>query len=68
MKRIRGVTVTGEAIAAMIPAEQLPSTAEFLYAWFDYERGVFVCMFEDESFEPIPEGCRFPIDVAVATL
>ena len=62
-RKIQGVTVTGDAIAAMIPVGQLPSTAKFLHAWFDYERNAFVCMFEDESFEEVPEGGRFPIDV-----
>ena len=62
-KKIRGVSVTGDLVAVVIPPNVIPSTARFQHAYFDYERNVFVCLFEDESFEAIPEGCRFPIDV-----
>ena len=45
-------------------AGHVPKTAIFQHAYFDYERSVFVCLFDDESFDTVPEGCRFPIDVA----
>lgn len=66
-KKFRGISVTGDLVAAAIPSGAVPSTAKFQHAYFDYERNVFVCLFEDETFEPVPEGCRFPIDVANAT-
>ena len=64
MRRTRGATVTGECIAEIARASgQVPKTAVFQYAYFNYERNVFVCVFDDKSFDVVPEGCSFPIDV-----
>lgn len=62
-RRIQGVSVTGEMIAAAFPEGKLPSTAKFSHAYFDSARSVFICVFEDDSFERLPEGCTLPIDV-----
>jgi hypothetical protein len=67
IKRLQGVSVTGQMVAAAFPAGTIPESARFTHAYFDYERNVFVCVFEDESFREVPEGCSIPIDVANAT-
>ena len=66
-KRLQGVSVTGQMVAEAFPSGTIPESARFMHAYFDYERNVFVCMFEDESFPEVPEGCRIPVDVANAT-
>lgn len=63
MRNLQGVTVTSKAIASLCQTA-VPESAKFLHAYFDGERNAFVCVFEDESFESVPEGCRFPIDVS----
>ncbi len=50
-------------IAAAFPKGKLPQTAKFSHAYFDPSRNVFVCVFEDDSFERVYEGCSVPIDV-----
>jgi hypothetical protein len=50
-------------VAAAFPAGTIPESARFMHAYFDYERNVFVCVFEDEGFAEVLEGCRIPIDV-----
>lgn len=62
MRNLHGVTVTSEAIASLC-LNVMPLSARFLHAYFDYERNAFVCVFEDESFDVVPEGSRIPIDV-----
>jgi hypothetical protein len=54
-------------VAAAFPSGTIPESARFMHAYFDYERNVFVCVFENESFREVPEGCRIPVDVANAT-
>jgi len=63
MKRLQGVSVTGQMVAAAFPEGTIPQSARFMHAYFDYERNVFVCVFEDGAFAEVPEGCRIPIDV-----
>jgi len=63
VKRLQGVSVTGQMVAAAFPSGTIPESARFMHAYFDYERNVFVCVFEDEGFAEVPEGCRIPIDV-----
>lgn len=50
-------------VAAACPPGTIPESARFMHAYFDYERNVFVCVFEDDSFEVVPEGCVIPRDV-----
>ena len=38
----------------------LPETAKFLNAWVEPTRGSLCLLFEDESFDPVPEGGCFP--------
>jgi hypothetical protein len=39
----------------------VPDTAKFWSAHFDHEKNAFVCFFEDESFDSVPEGCIIPV-------
>ena len=64
MKRLQGVSISGEAIGAIIATcEHVPLSAVFRKAYFDHARSVFVCVFEDDSFDEVPEGSAIPIDV-----
>jgi len=39
----------------------LPGTARFYTASFDILRNEFVCIFEDQSFDDVRQGCEIPI-------
>ena len=61
---VRSYTVTGAAVAeALTKALKLPESSRFFTAYFDPGRQAFVVLMEDDSFDAIPEGCKFPIDV-----
>lgn len=62
--KLRGFTVAGELIGKIAKQSgQIAESAEFRHAYFDNERNCFVCVFSDESFSPVAEGARIPIDV-----
>ena len=69
IKRLRGVTVCGNVIAGLcktgtaeIQVESLiPETARFHSSFFDYPRNCFICIFEDASFDEVPEGQEIPL-------
>ena len=39
----------------------IPDTARFWSSYFDHSRNCFVCIFEDDSFCLVAEGCVIPI-------
>jgi hypothetical protein len=66
MRKIEGRTVTVELVADLARRfNHVPESAIFISAYFDYSRNAFVCLFEDDSYESIPEGSAFPIDKTI---
>lgn len=61
-KRWRIYTLTGEALAAALKSQPntLPEDARYVRATADFGRDCFLIVFESETFEPVPEGCRIP--------
>ena len=41
----------------------VPDDGTFFTAYFDSERNAFVVLVKHDSFDSVPEGCRFPIDI-----
>ena len=69
MNRLQGISISGDAIGAIAATcEHVPLSAVFRHAYFDSERNVFVCVFEDDSFDEVPEGNKIPIDVESTNL
>ena len=63
-RKIRGYTVTEESVLSVLRSvADVPHDGTFFTAYFDSERNAFVVLVEHDSFEIVPEGCRFPIDV-----
>ena len=63
MRKIEGRTVTVEVFADLARRENhVPESAIFISAYFDHGRNAFVCLFEDESYESVPEGTVIPVD------
>ena len=69
MRKLKGFIVSGEVVGefcrngrrAFTVSGPLPETAKFWSAHFDHSRNSFVCLFEDESFDSVPEGSTIPI-------
>jgi hypothetical protein len=66
MRKIEGRTVTAELVADLARRENhVPESAIFISAYFDHSRNAFVCLFEDESYQSIPEGAAIPVDKTI---
>ena len=70
MRRLMGVIITGEAVAAVVREgfrrkqyvrSEIPESAKFYTAHFSHERNAFVAVFEDPSFAPVAEGGLIPL-------
>ena len=67
-RRLVGVIITGKAVASIVRAGKrsidvsspVPATALFYTSYFDHSRNAFVAVFEDDSFDPIADGCLIP--------
>lgn len=60
--KMAGLLVTGECIGNVAKESGfVPQDAKFRSAYFDPERNAFVCLFEDESFQSVSEGLKFPM-------
>lgn len=78
MRRVRIINVLPEFFGQMcrstgddcliISVKGVPSDAKFLAAYYNYERNVFQCKFEHESFEDVPEGCMCPEETIEQTV
>jgi len=74
-RRLKAWLVTGQAFAIVCRKHtvyidvdsDIPDTAVFHTAYFDHLRGYFVCIFEDESFEEVLEGCEIPFYKSVVS-
>lgn len=68
-RRLAGLVVTGECVGMMSRSgdrtitvdSPVPETASFFTSYFDHSRNAYVCVFEDESFDPVAEGAIIPI-------
>ena len=69
MRRLCGFWIGSEQIGTLAKGgtktvfirSSIPETARFLYASYDQGKRMFMCVFEDESFEPIPDGMDVPV-------
>lgn len=69
LRRLAGVYATPQVIGAFVLngechmriSSPIPETANFFSAYFDQARNVFVVIYEDDSFEVVPEGAKVPI-------
>ena len=63
VNKIAEACKAGKAIFLFRP--EIPPTAQFRRSYLVESRGCFAIVFEDESFECVPEGCEIPIAMVV---
>lgn len=76
MRRLSGFWIGAEQVGTLAKGgtktvfihSRIPETARFLYASYDHGKRMFLCVFEDESFEPIPDGVDVPVYSGVETI
>lgn len=44
----------------VVYSSDVPETAKLLWTFFCYDRAAFAFVFEDESFDEVPEGQQYP--------
>lgn len=68
-RRLASLIITGDCVASLARAGRrsidvsspVPETASFFTSYFDHSRNAYVAIFEDASFDRVPEGAVIPL-------